>query len=123
MAIVWEPRPFLIRLGGGTASAVGADGEHTVQSEGLRWPPGPPHSLGQDACVPLVDAPRHSRRHRPVVRETNESCLVSLLYDVSSPGAGTERSHTAGCRYTVLISCMRPWWQTGHTAPGSPVAP
>src|SRR5947208_3624764 len=47
-------------------------------------------------------------------------CLVCLLYEVSSRGAGTARSHTAGCRYNVWTSCMRPCWQTGHTAPGSP---
>src|SRR5215831_3637517 len=85
----------------------------------MRGPPGPPHSLGQDALAPRVDAPRPSRRHRPVVRETNAIGLGYLLYDVSSPGAGTERSHTAGCRYMVVISCIRPCWQTGHTLPGS----
>ena len=51
-----------------------------------------------------------------------QSYRVALLYDVSSPGAGTERSHTLGCRYTVWINCMRPCWQTGHTVPGSPAA-
>src|SRR5215467_9347586 len=85
----------------------------------MRGPFGPSHSRGQDVLAPRVDASRFFRRHRLVVRETNAIGLVYLLYDVSSPGAGTERSHTAGCRYTVLISCMHPCWQTGHTAPGS----
>src|SRR5262245_51359004 len=35
---------------------------------------------------------------------------------------GTARSHTADCRYRVCPSCMRPCWQTGHTAPGSVAA-
>src|SRR5262245_54818472 len=78
---------------------------------------------GTGALQAGVDAPHPSRLHRPAVRDTPWVCLVYLPYEVSSPGTGTARSHTAGCRYTVVISCMRPCWQTGHTAPGSTAAP
>src|SRR2546425_8277200 len=79
--------------------------------------------LGTGALQAGMDAPRPSRLHGPAVRDTHWVCLVCLRYEVSSPGTGTERSHTAGCRYTVVISCMRPCWQIGHTAPGSTAAP
>jgi len=46
--------------------------------------------------------------------------LVWLLYEVSHPGIGLDRSHTPCCRYSVWTSCIRPCWQTGHWAPGSP---
>jgi hypothetical protein len=74
--------------------------------------------LGTGAWQVTVDAPRPSRRYRPAVRDI---CWVwRCLYEVSRPGTGTARSHTAGCRYRVCTSCMRPCWQTGHTTPGSP---
>ena len=38
----------------------------------------------------------------------NQAFQVRLLYEVSSPGAGTDRSHAAGCRYSVCTSCIRP---------------
>jgi hypothetical protein len=56
----------------------------------MRQPLCPPHRLGQDAWAMRVDAPRPSRPPRPAVLETNERYRVSLLYDVSRPGAGTE---------------------------------
>src|SRR5262249_50634367 len=79
----------------------------------------PPPMLGTGAWQVAVDAPRPSRRYRPAVRDTRWVWRC-LLYEVSSPGTGTARSHTAGCRYRVCTSCMRPCWQTGHTTPGSP---
>jgi hypothetical protein len=36
-------------------------------------------------------------------------CVTSFLYEVSSPGAGTDRSHTAGWRYNVCTSCICPY--------------
>ncbi len=67
-----------------------------------------------------MGAPRPSSLPRPAVRDTSGSASSCLLSEVSSPGAGTDRSHAPGCRYNVLTSCMRPCWQTGHMAPGSP---
>src|SRR5215472_7781879 len=34
--------------------------------------------------------------------------VASFLYEVSRPGAGTDRSHTAGWRYNVCTSCICP---------------
>src|SRR5215813_4327204 len=81
-----------------------------------------PPILGGGALETVVGAPCPSRLFRPAVWDTRGVCLVSLLYEVSSPGAGTERSHAPGWRYKVWTSCMRPCWQTGHTAPGSPTS-
>src|SRR5438445_122133 len=76
--------------------------------------------LGQGALQAGMDAPCPSRLHGPAVRDTIWAYFACLLYEVSSPGTGTERSHAAGCRYTVCTRCMCPCWHTGHTDPGSP---
>ena len=108
------------RIGGVSISALGTDREQTFHAWSGDGPVFLPPILGEGALETVLGAPRPSRLPRPAVRDTSRVCLVSLLYEVSSPGAGTDRSHAPGCRYNVLTSCMRPCWQTGHTAPGSP---
>ena len=82
-----------------------------------------PHGLGQDVVATVVDAPRPSRLHRPAVRDTNWVCVASLLYEVSSPGAGTDRSHTAGCRYSGLYQLHAPVLADRTHAPLAPPLP
>ena len=64
--------------------------------------------LGTGAWQVAVDAPHPSRRYRPVCKDTCLICLASLLYEVSSRGTDTDRSHAAGCRYSVWTNGICP---------------
>jgi len=75
--------------------------------------------LGIGTLQVAVDVPRPSKWYRPSGKDTLLICLVALLYEIPSRGMGTERSHTARCRYKVSPSRRRPCWHIGHTAPGS----
>jgi hypothetical protein len=75
--------------------------------------------LGIGTLQVAVDVPRPNKWYRPSDKDTLLICLAALLYEMPSRGMGTERSHTASCRYKVSPSRRRPCWHTGHTAPGS----
>ena len=75
--------------------------------------------LGIGTLQVAVDVPRPNKWYRPSGKDTLLICLAALLYEMPSRGMGTERSHTASCRYKVSPSRRRPCWHTGHTAPGS----
>src|SRR5919108_5767789 len=100
MAIVWSRDPFLVRAGGGFTSAAGAAGEHTGPSRVRRRPLGSPTVLGPNgwrrwwthhAAPGGIDLLTGTRS-----RATIWVCCACLLYEVSRPGMGTERSHAPG---------------------------
>ena len=89
-------------------SVAGAVEWHTSPLRVMRRSVLSPHILGNGALQTVVDAPRRSRLYRPAVWNTSCVCLACLLYEVSNPGMGADRSHAACCRYSVCISCIRP---------------
>ena len=86
------------RIGGVSISTLGTDREQTFHAWAGDGPVFLPPILGEGVLETVLGAPRPSRLPRPAVRDTSRDCRVSLLYEVSRPGAGTDRSHAPGCR-------------------------